>query len=393
MEKRPFNVHPDVFKLGIVSFLTDISSEAVFSVFSVFFTVIVGAPATLLGLVEGLSDLSASSLDYFSGWLSDRSGKRKKYTILGYGFSTLAKVMLLMGSSVVALASFRIIERMGKSFRGPPRDAWLSEVAEGPTRGYAFAVHKAMDKAGAILGPLIVYVMFLFWGQGASTFRIIFIMAVITAAVSVAVLALMKDRPGIPHERENIFEAWKTLSPDFKKFLIPSGIFSIAYFSFGFLLLRAYDIGFVIKDVVLLYALFNISFVAISVPIGKLGDLIGRKYIIILGYLTYLVMSLGFIFATEKWQIIVLFILYGIFYSIDAAQGRAFIVDLEKERRATAMGAYNLVVGMIYLLASLIAGGLWVFNPMYTFIFAAFMTLVAMGVFTILFRTHRVDFV
>ncbi|KKR69849.1 MAG: Major facilitator superfamily, partial [Parcubacteria group bacterium GW2011_GWF1_40_6] len=180
MEKRPFNVHPDVFKLGIVSFLTDISSEAVFSVFSVFFTVIVGAPATLLGLVEGLSDLSASSLDYFSGWLSDRSGKRKKYTILGYGFSTLAKVMLLMGSSVVALASFRIIERMGKSFRGPPRDAWLSEVAEGPTRGYAFAVHKAMDKAGAILGPLIVYVMFLFWGQGASTFRIIFIMAVIT---------------------------------------------------------------------------------------------------------------------------------------------------------------------------------------------------------------------
>ena len=393
MEKRPFNVHPDVFKLGIVSFLTDISSEAVFSVFSVFFAVIVGAPATLLGLVEGLSDFSASSLDYFSGWLSDRSGKRKKYTILGYGFSTLAKVMLLMGSSIIALASFRIVERMGKSFRGPPRDAWLSEVAEGPTRGYAFAVHKAMDKAGAILGPLIVYVMFLFWGQGASTFRIIFIMAVITAAVSVAVLALMKDRPGIPHERENIFEAWKTLSPDFKKFLIPSGIFSIAYFSFGFLLLRAYDIGFVIKDVVLLYALFNISFVAISVPIGKLGDLIGRKYIIILGYLTYLVMSLGFIFATEKWQIIVLFILYGIFYSIDAAQGRAFIVDLEKERRATAMGAYNLVVGMIYLLASLIAGGLWVFNPMYTFIFAAFMTLVAMGVFTILFRTHRVDFV
>jgi len=393
MEKRLFNVHPDVFKLGIVSFLTDISSEAVFSVFSVFFTVIVGAPATLLGLVEGLSDFSASSLDYFSGWLSDRSGKRKKYTILGYGFSTLAKVMLLVGSSVYALASFRIIERMGKSFRGPPRDAWLSEVAEGPTRGYAFAVHKAMDKAGAILGPLIVYVLFLFLGQGISTFRIIFIMAVIMAAVSVAVLALMKDRPGIPHERENIFEAWKILSPDFKKFLIPAGIFSVAYFSFGFLLLKAYGAGFVIKDVVLLYALFNISFVAISVPVGKLGDLIGRKYIVILGYLTYLVMSLGFIFATEKWEIIVLFILYGIFYSIDAAQSRAFIADLEKERRATAMGAYNLVVGLIYLLASVIAGGLWVFNPMYTFIFAALMTLVAMGVFTILFRTHQVDIV
>ena len=393
MEKRPFNVHPDVFKLGIVSFLTDVSSEAVFSVFSMFFTVIVGAPATLLGLVEGFADFSASSLDYFSGWLSDRSGKRKKYTIFGYGFSTLAKVMLLIPSSVTALASFRIIERMGKSFRGPPRDAWLSEVAEGPTRGYAFAVHKAMDKAGAILGPIIVYVLFLFLGQGASTFRIIFIMAVIMAAVSVAVLALMKDRPGIPHERENIFEAWKTLSPQFKKFLIPSGIFAVAYFSFGFLLLRAYDIGFLIKDVVLLYALFNISFVVISVPVGKLGDLIGRKYIVVLGYFTYLIMSLGFIFAKEKWEIIVLFILYGIFYSIDAAQGRAFIADLEKDRRATAMGAYNLVVGLIYLLASLIAGVLWMFNPVYAFIFAAFMALMAIGVFALLFRKHRVDFI
>lgn len=393
MEKRPFNVHPDVFKLGIVSFLTDVSSEAVFSVFSMFFTVIVGAPATLLGLVEGFADFSASSLDYFSGWLSDRSGKRKKYTILGYGFSTLAKGMLLIPSSVVALASFRIIERMGKSFRGPPRDAWLSEVAEGPTRGYAFAVHKAMDKAGAILGPLIVYVLFLFLGQEKNTFNIIFIMAVVTAAVSVAMLAMMKDRPGIPHQRENLFEAWKTLNPSFKKFLIPSGIFSVAYFSFGFLLLRAYDIGFVIKDVVLLYALFNISFVIVSVPVGKLGDLIGRKYIVVLGYLTYLVMSLGFIFAKEKWEIIILFILYGIFYSIDAAQGRAFIADLEKERRATAMGAYNLVVGLVYLLASLIAGGLWMFNPIYAFIFAAFMALVAIGVFIVLFRKHRVDFV
>jgi MFS family permease len=133
--------------------------------------------------------------------------------------------------------------------------------------------------------------------------------------------------------------------------------------------------------------------VIVSVPVGKLGDLIGRKYIVVLGYLTYLVMSLGFIFAKEKWEIIILFILYGIFYSIDAAQGRAFIADLEKERRATAMGAYNLVVGLVYLLASLIAGGLWMFNPIYAFIFAAFMALVAIGVFIVLFRKHRVDFV
>ena len=166
MEKRFLNVHPDVFKLGIVSFLTDISSEAIFSVFSVFFTVIVGAPASLLGLVEGFSDFSASSLDYFAGWLSDKIGKRKSLALFGYGFSTLAKLMLLMGSSVAALASFRIVERMGKSFRGPPRDAWLSAVADESTRGYTFGLHKAMDKAGAVLGPLIAYFLLLWLGQG-----------------------------------------------------------------------------------------------------------------------------------------------------------------------------------------------------------------------------------
>jgi len=348
MAKRFLNVHPDIFKLGIVSFLTDISSEAIFSVFSIFFTVIIGAPASLLGLVEGFSDFSASSLDYLAGWLSDKSGKRKSLALIGYGFSTLAKMILLVGSSVAALASFRIIERMGKSFRGPPRDAWLSAVAEESTRGYAFGVHKAMDKAGAILGPLVAYFMLLYFGQGMNTFRVIFIMAVIAAIISVVVLALMKDRPGVPHERENIFKAWNTLSSPFKKYLIPAGIFSLAYFSFGFLLLRAYTIGFSIKDVVLLYALFNVSFVAESIPIGKLGDFVGRKYIITLEYLIYIVMSLGFIFAKEKWEIIVLFLIFGVFYSIDEAQSKAFIADIEKERRATAIGAYNFITGLIY---------------------------------------------
>ncbi len=385
MQNKSFKIHPDVLKLGTVSFLTDISSEAIFSVFSVFFTVIVGAPASLLGLIEGIADFSASSLDYFAGWLSDKSGKRKQLTLFGYGFSTIAKLMLLVGTSVTALASFRIIERIGKSFRGPPRDAWLSAVAEESTRGYTFAVHKAMDKAGAVLGPLVAYFLLLYLGQSLNTFRIIFIVSLFTAVAAVVVLALMKDRPGIPHERENIFKAWGTLSPKFKSYLIPAGIFSLAYFSFGFLLLRAYDIGFAIKDVVLLYALFNVSFVFISIPIGKLGDYIGRRYIIVLGYLIYIIMNLGFIFATKKWEVVVLFLLFGIFYSIDEAQGKAFITDIEKDRRATAIGAYNFVVGLIYLLASVIAGLLWVINPIFAFIFAVIITVIAMFVFMSIF--------
>ncbi len=384
MKKTLFNVHPDVVKLGVVSFLTDISSEAIFSVFSIFFTVIAGASASLLGVIEGFSDFSASSLDYFAGWLSDKSGKRKSLALIGYGFSTIAKIILLIGTSVAALASFRIVERLGKSFRGPSRDAWLATVAEKANRGYAFGLHKAMDKAGAVLGPLVAYFLLLSLGQSLSTFRLIFIIAIIAAVLSVVVLALMKDRPGTPHDKENIFKAWGTLSTRFKSYLIPAGIFSLAYFSFSFLLLRAYTLGFAIKDVVLLYALFNISFVLISIPVGKLGDLIGRKYIIMLGYLTYIIMSLGFVFAKTKWEVIILFLLFGIFYSIDEAQSKAFITDIEGDRRATAIGMYNFITGLIYLPASVIAGALWIFNPLYAFVFAAIVAAIAIIAFIFL---------
>jgi len=382
-KKRLFNVHPDVLKLGIVSFLTDISSEAIFSVFSIFFTVIIGASASVLGFIEGIADFSASSLDYFAGWLSDRSGKRKRFTFIGYSFSALAKVSLLFASSVATLASFRIVERLGKSFRGAPRDAWLSSVASGSNIGYSFGVHKALDKAGAVLGPLFAYALLSLFGQTMSTFKILFIIAVIMAVAAVVVLFFMKDHPGIPHKRENIFKAWNTLSKGFKLYLIPAGIFSLAYFSFGFLLLKAYLVGFAIKDVVLLYALFNVAFVVVSAPIGKLGDKIGRKSIIIFGYLIYILMSIGFIFATQKWEIIVLFILFGIFYSIDEAQSKAFISDIEKDRRATAIGMYNFVTGLVYLPASIIAGLLWILHPNYAFLFAGIIAFIAMNVFII----------
>ncbi len=381
MKGRVLNIDPDVFKLGTVSLLTDISSESIFSVFSIFFTVVAGGSAALLGLIEGLSDLSASSLNYLAGWLSDRSGKRKPFALMGYGFSTVAKCMLLVGTSIAALASFRIIERLGKSFRGPPRDAWLGEMADESAKGYVFGVHKAMDKTGAILGPLVAYFLLRIYGQSLGTFRIIFVIAVVTAVVSVVVLLLVKDRPGIPHERENIFKAWGTLSPSFKAYLIPAGIFSLAYFSFGFLLLRAYTIGFSVDDVVLLYALFNISFVLLSIPIGKLGDMIGRKYIVFLGYATYFIMCMGFVFAQQKWQVILLFLLFGMFYSIDEAQSKAFITDMEKERRATAIGMYNFVTGLVYLPASLVAGSLWLLHPAYAFLFAAVITGIAAIVF------------
>lgn len=381
---KKFAVHPDVLKLGFVSLLTDLSSEMIFSVFAIFFTTIAGASAALLGLVEGLADLSASSLNYLSGWLSDRLGKRKVLALAGYGFSTLAKIILLISSSVIALSVFRVIERLGKSFRGPPRDAWISAVADKDTRGYSFGVHKALDKSGAVLGPLVAFGLLSWLGDGASTFRILFWVALVPALLSIVVLSRIKDKPVVQHRRENMLETWKTLSPEFKRYLVTAGVFSLAYFSFGFLLLRAHSVGFAVKDIVLLYALFNISFVVTAPLVGKLGDRIGRARIIMLGYLIYLLMSLGFGFATTQWQVIVLFVIYGVFYSIDEAQSKAFIADIELERRASAIGVYNFVTGIIYLPASLIAGALWLIHPASAFIVAACLAFAAIVAFSIL---------
>ena len=380
---RRFGVHPDVLKLGLVSFLTDLSSEMIFSVFAIFFTTIAGASAALLGLVEGLADLSASSLNYYAGWLSDRFGKRKIFALAGYGFSTLAKVILLFSSSITGLTVFRVIERLGKGFRGPPRDAWLSAVADKDSRGYAFGVHKALDKSGAVLGPLAAYGLLVWLGDGASTYQILFWVALVPAVLGVVALSLVKDQPAPERPRENMLQTWQSLSPGFKRYLISAGIFSLAYFSFGFLMLRAHSVGFSVKDTVLLYAMFNIACVIAAPLIGKLSDRVGRPKMIMLGYATYLVMSLGFAFASTQWAIVVLFILYGVFYAIDEAQNKAFIADLEAERRASAIGLYNFVTGAIYLPASLIAGALWLINPASAFLLAAGLAFVALVIFAL----------
>jgi MFS family permease len=377
-------LHPDVLKLGLVSFLTDLSSEMIFSVFAIFFTTVAGASAALLGMVEGMADLSASSLNFFAGWLSDRSGKRKVFTMAGYGFSTLAKVILLVSSSITGLMVFRVIERLGKGFRGPPRDAWLSAVANKANRGYAFGVHKALDKSGAVLGPLVAYGLLSWLGDGASTYRILFWVALVPAVLSVVALSFIKDRPATSRRSENMFETWQFLSPGFKRYLVTAGLFSLAYFSFGFLLLRAHSVGFSVRDTVLLYATFNIACVIASPLIGKLSDRVGRPRMVMLGYATYLLMSLGFAFVHSKWQVVALFIVYGFFYAIDEAQNKAFISDLELDRRASAIGLYNFVTGMLYLPASLIAGALWLLHPASAFLLAAGIALAALAAFAVL---------
>lgn len=377
-------IHPDIFKLGLVSFLTDLSSEMIFSVFAIVFTTVAGASSALLGLIEGLADFSASALNYLSGWLSDRSGQRKWFATAGYGFSTLAKLILLVSSSIVGLGVFRVIERLGKGFRGPPRDAWLSSIAGRESRGFAFGVHKALDKAGAVLGPLVAYGLLTWLGESPGTYRTLFMVAFVPAVISVLVLTRIPEQPGAVHPRESVRQNWQHLSPGFKRYLFPAGVFALAYFSLGFILLKAHAVGFSVTDIVLLYALFNGTCVAAAPLVGKLGDKVGRSSILVLGYLVYAGINLWLIVATSRWEVVAVFAVYGLFYAIDESQSKAFIADLEPERRATAVGVYNFVTGVLYLPASLMAGALWVYSPSLVFSVSLVLSLGAVVAFWLL---------
>ncbi len=374
-------LHPDVLKLGLVSFLTDVSSEMIFAVFAVFFTTVAGASSALLGVIEGLADFSASSLNYLAGWMSDRSGRRKWFATAGYVFSTLAKLILLVSSSIVGLSIFRVIERLGKGFRSPPRDAWLASLSDKESRGFAFGVHKALDKTGAVIGPLVAYALLSWLGESVSTYATLFLVAFVPAVISVLVLTRIPDQLAVAHESEDVRQNWQKLTPAFKRFLLPSAVFALGYFSLGFILLRAHDVGFSMTETVLLYALFNTTCVIAAPCVGWLGDRIGRTRILIFGYSVYAGLTLWLVFASSRWEIAVVFALYGFFYAIDESQSKAFIADLEPERRATAVGLYNFVVGVMYLPASLIAGALWVVAPSVAFAASTLLSVAAIGAF------------
>jgi len=355
----------------------------IFPIFSIFFTVILGASTAFLGLVEGLSDFAASSLDYLSGYFSDRLGKRKIFAVIGYGFSTLAKCLLLFTNSVFFASSFRVIERFGKSFRGPPRDAWISSFTTNANRGFSFGIHKAFDKAGAILGPLIAFGILSLYGQSKATFSFLFAIALIPAVLSVVILLFLKDQPVKPSVRRSPFAAYNLTSPGFRHYLKTSGIFSLAYFSFAFFLLKAYAVGFTLAQVTLLYAFFNLVFVITAPLFGQFGDRVGRRIVLFIEYGCYALLCFGFLFAQRKSFVVLLFFLFGIFYAIDESQSRAYITDLEKKNRATALGIYNFVTGILYFIASFIAGSLWMLSPQAPFLFGCIVSLFALFYFSL----------
>ena len=395
--KKVLGVSRNVFFLGWVSFLTDVSSEMILNVLPLFLSNVLGVGTAFIGLIEGLGDSAATILKIASGWFSDRIGKRKGVTTAGYVLSTLAKPFLYVASAGWVVLIIRIAERSGKGIRTSPRDALVADSTSPEEMGKSFGFHRALDTFGAVTGIVGAVAIVLLMQKGdlllsSNTFKMLVVIGMIPAVLSVLLLIFFvhEKRASRPKRAEIGGAAtWRGFDRRFKLFLGVIVLFTLGNSADAFLVLRAQNIGFSILHILLLLALFNLVYASVSYPSGVLSDKLGRKRLIVAGWSIYALTYLGFGLAGAWWHVIFLFALYGVYFGLAEGATRAFVADIvPAERRGAAYGLYHGAVGFALLPASVIAGVLWqVISPAATFYFGAAMSGAALVGF--LFLIHE----
>lgn len=353
------------------------SSEMIFPVLPIFLTSVLGANMAVVGLIEGLAESASTILKLFSGWFSDRFGKRKSLIVAGYSFSAFTKPLLALTTHWWQVLAVRIADRVGKGIRTAPRDALIAASVPPNIRGAKFGLHRAMDTAGAVVGTLFAFLILQRYLGDA--FKIIFMLSAIPGIIAVSILVFgVKDTPRKTESRKLSFN-FSACDPALKRFLWAIAFFNLANFSYAFFILRADNIGLAIYLIPLVYFVYNIIYAAFSIPVGKLSDRIGRKSILIAGILLFGATSLGFGFAANVITIWGLFALYGLFMAVTDGVSRAYVSDLTVEnKRGLALGTYHAIVGITVLPANFIGGILWnSINVQAPFVYAAILSLIS----------------
>ncbi|MFZ1597035.1 MAG: MFS transporter [Anaerolineae bacterium] len=380
----------NVWAVSITSFLMDISSEMVINLLPLFLSNVLGVKTNIIGLIEGVAEATASLLKLFSGWLSDRLRARKWLAVAGYGISALSKPFFYLATGWGAVAGARWADRVGKGVRTAPRDALVADSVTPAQRGLAFGFHRAADTAGAVLGLSIA--LLVVWlaqsgsvGLTAATFRTLVLISLIPAGLAVITLAFGATDVPVTGAAKAPALGFKDLGRPFLLFMLVVGIFDLGNSSDAFLVLRAQERGLSVLGVLGMLITFNLIYTLISTPAGALSDRIGRRRLLIGGWLVYALIYLGFGLAQAAWHIWALYAVYGFYYGMAYGTAKALVADLAPAHlRGAAFGTYNAVLGILDLPASLIAGILWQgvgswagFGPTAPFLFGAAMALIA----------------
>jgi MFS family permease len=380
--------------VGATSFLTDVSSEMVINTLPLFLKNVLGVKTSVIGLIEGVAESFSSMLRLFSGWLSDRLGKRKALAVLGYGFSALFKPLFYFADSWGMVAAARWGDRIGKGVRTAPRDALVADSTPAAQRGYAFGFHRAADTAGAFLGLVIALAIVWFFQKGsgellAGTFRVIVLASLIPAFLGVVVLALGAKEANPQRAASRPRFGFKSLGKDFRMFLLIVGIFELGNSSDAFIILRAQERGLPVVGILAMLIAFNFVYTVLSFFAGKRSDKVGRRRVVMAGWALYALTYLGLGSARTAGHIVALYVLYGTYYGLSYGTAKALVADLvPPESRGMAYGTYNAVLGLTDLPASFIAGVLWSgfggwsgFGPGAPFYFGAAMASLALLLF------------
>lgn len=349
--------------LGGASFFNDIGSEMITPILPFYITGLGGA-GLAIGLISGLREGLASLFKLFGGWFSDRIGKRMPFIFFGYFISVIFRFLLAMVNSWQYILGFVSLERFGK-LRDAPRDALISQSTR--KRGRGFGIQQMMDTGGGIIGTIIV--IFLFWKLQLAMKTIIFMAAGISL-FSFLPLFFVKE-PKTKAVKKSLIKGIKNLNPKLKYFIFVTSIFTLANFGlYMFLLLRAKEITGSILIPLILYAIFSFAYAFLVTPLGSLSDKIGRKKIILVGYVLFFVVSLSFIYIKSLFWLVILFIFYGLVYALTQSNQRAFVSDFSGNIKGTSHGFYNFVIGIVSILGGFIAGVLWdiSYKTMFTYI-------------------------
>jgi len=338
----------------------DLSSEIYHALLPAFITLVLGLPATALGVIDGVAEATANLAKLLSGRLSDRSLKRKPWVMAGYGLAALSKPLFPLATTAPAVLAARFADRVGKGIRGSPRDAMIADETPPEIRGRAFGLRQALDTAGALVAPLIA-IGLMAWL--ASDIRAVFWIAVIPAALSflLAWLALREpERHLAPLKKSPFFAGFRQLNPETKRLLKVGFLFSLARFSEGFLILKGIDIGLSEAMSPITLAIFNLAYVALAYPAGILSDRMSPRSILMIGMAVLVAANLVLGETAGYAGLIVGTILWGAHMALTQGIFARMIADsAPDELRATSFGAFWFVTGIAGLLASLGAGWLW----------------------------------
>ena len=366
----------NLWAVSLTSFFTDISSEMILNLLTLFLANVLGVGTAVIGLIDGVADTTASLSRILSGWISDRIARRKGLTALGYTISAIAKPLFLFANTWPVVLFLRFADRLGKGVRTAPRDALVADSTPMERRGLAFGVNRAADTAGAMLGVLTAAAIVYLEGPSArvlsrATFHGVVLLSIVPAVLGVLCFILIAREPPRPQARRlgetdsHIDPAGAParhfrFGPRFLGFLGFVALFTLGNSSDAFLVLRAQQLGLSVLQILLALVTFNLIYALAATPSGALADRIGPARLVLAGWLVYGAVYLGLALAREGWQAWALWGVYGLYYGLFDGTSRALVPGLvPPQSRGTAYGVFNAAVGVMALPASLIAGLLW----------------------------------